>query len=111
MTNEEKARELVSGYGRCCKEECRLIALKMAEWKDQQHAKECESLVGLAVKESRQVFIDKACRWLVEHTHDAAALGNITCTSVMTEGTLIEDFRKAMEVKESLTTEYDAEYL
>lgn len=36
MTNEEKAKELVSGYGRCCKEECRLIALKMAEWKNQQ---------------------------------------------------------------------------
>lgn len=36
MTNEAKATELVSGYGRCCKEECRLVALKMAEWKDQQ---------------------------------------------------------------------------
>ena len=42
MTNQEKAEELLYGYGQCCKDECMYIALKMAEWKDQQFKKYLE---------------------------------------------------------------------
>ena len=49
--------------------------------------KECESLVGLAVKEARQVFIDKACEWFRERNSCA-------CDEWLDKE--CEDFRKAM---------------
>lgn len=62
MTNEEKAME-ISSHRTSLDYEIMAYdgALEMAKWKDQQHAKDCESLVGLAVEEARQVFIDEAC--------------------------------------------------
>lgn len=57
--------------------------------------KECESLVGLAVKEARRVFVEKACEWLdntlpnIEYITNASALRQ-------TKKQYIESFRKAM---------------
>lgn len=48
---------------------------------------------------TREQFIDKACRWLVEHSHNSDTQDGTTCTPIMTDGTLIEDFRKAMTEK------------
>lgn len=52
--------------------------------------KECESLVRLAVKEARQVFVDKACEWI---TVKGVFCGD-TCGDLKR---YVEDFRKAME--------------
>lgn len=61
-----------------------------ADWKDQQAAKDCESLVGLAVKEARQVFIDKACEVINQFCEGLEPhRRNFT----------IDDFRKAMSTK------------
>lgn len=96
MTNEEKASKLavvladpndqILTYANF-----KSLLLEMAEWKDQQHAKECESLVGLAVKEARQVFIDKACEWIRERNSYA-------CDEWLDKE--CEDFRKAMTKEE-----------
>lgn len=118
MTNEEKAMEIVSGFDAIG------MLVEMAEWKDKQHAKECESLVGLAVKESRQVFIDKACEFLNERLYPTVKVLNEDLVDVIDRWELIDEFRNAMcavikdslsteetAVKESLTPAYDAEYL
>ena len=95
MTNLDKAREIGAkhGIGNSGFDSDIIDAIKeMAEWKDQQHAKECESLVGLAVKEARQVFIDKACEWLEKYME---SLGYIDEWCRNGE----DDFRKAMTEK------------
>lgn len=64
----------------------------MAEWKDQQHAKECESLVGLAVKEARRVFVEKACEWISNMSIEyAEMIEKGHCNWIA------DDFREAME--------------
>lgn len=60
----------------------------------------CEGMKTIYVEsatEQKVIDIEKACRWLVEHSHNSDTQDGITCSSVMTDGTLIEDFRKAME--------------
>lgn len=96
MTNKEKAHQLYNELSHKCNSlhygHAVSTLVRMAEWKDQQHAKECESLVGLAVKESRQVFIDRACEWLemqVEYY--------VFDDGEMEVQYMLEDFRKAME--------------
>ena len=61
--------------------------------------KEQRAVLRASNEKFRKEFIDKACRWLVEHSHNSDTQDGITCTPVMTEGTLIEDFRKAMTAK------------
>ena len=87
MTNEEKAREIArfnrefySTGGTSHKysdEECYNSAMKMAEWKDEQFAKE------------KQALIDKACEWVTPYFKD---LVGYNCS-----GGLIKDFEKALK--------------
>ena len=81
MTNEEKANKIALKYAReylvsrndshkqniLFKEssiiECEKASLEMAKWKDEDFAKEKQSL------------IDKACRWLQKHINDYLVKG------------------------------------
>lgn len=98
MTKEEKAHEIADLLSINAGEYTivRASALKMADWKDQQHAKECENLVGLAVKEARQVFIDKACEFLNERLYPTVKVLNEDLVDVIDRWELIDEFRKAM---------------
>lgn len=60
-----------------------------------------------------ETWLDKACRWLVEHSYNSETSDSVTLTSVFSDGPLTKAFRKSMEavIKESLSPAYDAEYL
>lgn len=78
MTNEEKVLELMptkSGYY-----EITDALLKMAEWKDEQFAKE------------KQALIDKACEWLKEN-----ASKHIHGNYAFLKGLMLEEFQQAMK--------------
>jgi hypothetical protein len=79
MTNEEKAEQIAQYH---CANKLNLIqaynaALDMAEWKDEEHAKE------------KQQWIEKACEWLEPVFKD---LAGYNCG-----GDLIEDFKQSMK--------------
>ena len=92
--NEEKAREIANN---CSTEivgaevsdetyittepDCYTAAMKMAEWKDEQFAKEKQSL------------IDKACEWLKEN-----ASKHIHGNYAFLKGLMLEEFQQAMNV-------------
>lgn len=91
MTQEEKAKEIAHnnrinyyegdiGWGdriKSSEEECYDSAMEMAEWKDEQFAKE------------KQALIDKACEWVTPYFKD---LVGYNCS-----GELIKDFEKALK--------------
>lgn len=96
MTNEEKAYEIAqnnqqfyyedAGYDmKSSDNECYSSAMDMAQWKDEQFAKE------------KQALIDEACEWLrynKEHSligcEDSCLIGFLTEEFIM-------EFRKAIE--------------
>ena len=91
MTNEEKSKEIAQnnrinyyegdiGWGdriKSSEEECYDSAMEMAEWKDEQFAKE------------KQALIDKACEWVTHYFKDFVGYN---CS-----GELIKDFEKALK--------------
>ena len=87
MTNTEKAYEIArfnrEFYGeggashKYSEEECYDSAMDMAQWKDEQFAKE------------KQALIDKACEWVTPFFKD---LVGDYCS-----GELIKDFEKALK--------------
>lgn len=87
MTNTEKAMEIArfnrEFYGeggashKYSEEECYDSAMDMAQWKDEQFAKE------------KQALIDKACEWVTPYFKD---LVGYNCS-----GELIKDFEKALK--------------
>ena len=91
MTNEEKSKEIAQnnrinyyegdiGWGdriKSSEEECYVSAMEMAEWKDEQFAKE------------KQALIDKACEWVTPYFKN---LVGYYCS-----GELIKDFEKALK--------------
>lgn len=55
--------------------------------------RECETMVGAAAKEVKQVMIDKACEWLKANVHNDLSIG----TYEDTIETIVGEFTKAME--------------
>lgn len=88
MTNEEKAREVAKKHMPFCGvpiTECIAAALEMAEWKDEQHAKE------------KQQWIEKACKWLKENIHDYYTTGDGGDEFEGWFDDMFEDFREEMK--------------
>lgn len=84
MTNFEKARE-IANHTECnglacwqCKE---YVALKMAQYKDDQHTEE------------KQQWIEKACEWLKDNIHDYYMTGEFE----QWFDDMFDDFKEAME--------------
>lgn len=64
--------------------------------------KECETMVGAAVKEAWEVFIEKACEWLKDQMHIGSPekMGNIFATTFLSvTPDFLGEFRKAMEIE------------
>ena len=81
MTQEEKVESLVDELGiiytDCDRATIKKLLMEMAEWKDEQFAKE------------KQALIDKACEWVTPYFKD---LVGYNCS-----GELIKDFEKALK--------------
>lgn len=99
MDNESKTKSLSYYHctrGTCNGKECEVClyakvddaVLAMAEWKDQEFARQKQSL------------IEKACEWLKDNTDDFLEFGNYTDDSSGVSfdiDSLTDNFRKAME--------------
>lgn len=91
MTNEEKAREIkkeFEQYGcECVPNDCYDAALKMAEWKDEQHEQE------------KQQLIEKAVKWINDNYFEY--LQPISYYEELKDSidinAFVNDFKKAME--------------
>lgn len=60
--------------------------------------KECMTMVDAAVKEAKQVFIDKACEWMKVHVATAYIdMGKGGLSECHCQDWWLDDFRKAME--------------
>lgn len=79
MTNKEKAKLISEQFH--CNDVAYDAAEQMAEWKDEQHAKE------------KQQWIEKACKWLKENIDDYY----VTCEFEQWFDDMFEDFRKVMK--------------
>ena len=81
MTQEEKVESLVDELGiiytDCDRATIKKLLMEIAEWKDEQFAKE------------KQALIDKACEWVTPYFKD---LVGYNCS-----GELIKDFEKALK--------------
>ena len=82
MTNEEKTKALVDELGiiytDCERATIKELLMEMAEWKEEQFAKE------------KQALIDKACEWVTPYFKDLVGYncsggGKITCSAAESE--------------------------
>lgn len=104
-TLEERAKEYagVSTNPHAMYDENYVLATRYASYKEgatEQKAiddKECETMVGIAVKEAKQVFIEKACEWLKSQADECFVSGDSVGEHLVFKDLNLAEFLKALE--------------
>lgn len=106
MLNKEKARLLALqikeevGISEHSLERVAEIICKTLDEKDRGHAKECETMVGIAAKEAGQVYVSRACEQFEKELRQFKNLLNSVrdgAGKLISVGGSLSQFKKALE--------------
>lgn len=107
MLNKEKSRLLALqikeevGLSEHSLERVAEIICEALDEKNREHAKECESMVGAAVKEAKQVYISRACEQFEKELRQFKNLLNSIrdgAGKLISVGGSLSQFKKAIDL-------------